>query len=564
MQPVGGHDHVEAVGGTRGRSGGGFNVAGGGIKRPDTPVIPTLPVARAAEWLPDSPSVLPVSCATFPFGARRPRFGIVLRPDACKRGGGRIDLKLRRATTAPIIGLRHLLSEDIATDIYHFPLLKPSTTPTAMTQTTKVDSIFRLSSEQLETRVNLTATAYGVDRHLPVLAPHVAQVKVAPHNYSVVMPHVKAAAAKSVTIPTVGQSGTFQWNWQADHTLRVQLGNLRGTFTSVNQDGWNGEFSYKAKLAGGTSLTHFFNMSFSHDRDAEESTLTYDDAKNHLSTTFDEAAAVSTTASGTLIQRSNGTAETSSVSGSTVLYAPKTAAQYAAPQTAAVPPTNQAKPWQETATADGSTAVTSTKPQTLGSTLDDVKSLMTGLKASLDKSFRTAVPTIYQPLRLSKMAAPAIARVNIAVGWNAMQAVQSAEVKAGSSTALSMHFANQVQARGASQVEQPVQTNYTTYYLSSSSQTVNVSASQSQLGSSNPVYAWFFDMPSGDAWDNQIYNFTGPSTATSGTSRLVIQTGEVRGPVVSGYSTTLTGTYSWQFTNSTTGAVYTTNFTVTS
>jgi len=73
---------------------------------------------------------------------------------------------------------------------------------------------------------------------------------------------------------------------------------------------------------------------------------------------------------------------------------------------------------------------------------------MTGLKASLDKSFRTAVPTVSQPLQLSKMAAPAIARVNIAVGWNAMQAVQSAEVKAGSSTALSMHLANQVQAMG--------------------------------------------------------------------------------------------------------------------
>jgi len=71
---------------------------------------------------------------------------------------------------------------------------------------------------------------------------------------------------------------------------------------------------------------------------------------------------------------------------------------------------------------------------------------MTGLKASLDKSFRTAVPTVSQPLQLSKMAAPAIARVNIAVGWNAMQAVQSAEVKAGSSTALSMHLANQVRA----------------------------------------------------------------------------------------------------------------------
>jgi len=52
---------------------------------------------------------------------------------------------------------------------------------------------------------------------------------------------------------------------------------------------------------------------------------------------------------------------------------------------------------------------------------------------------------------LSKMAAPAIARVNITVGWNAMQAVQSAEVKAASSTALSTHLANQVQAVSTAQ-----------------------------------------------------------------------------------------------------------------
>jgi len=358
-----------------------------------------------------------------------------------------------------------------------------------MTQKTKLDPIFRLSSEQLETRVNLTATAYGVDRHLPVPAPHVAQVKVAPHNYSVVMPHVKAAVAKTVTIPAVGQSGTFQWNWQADHTLRVQLGNLRGTFTSVNQDGWNGEFSYKAKLAGGTSLTHTFNMSFSHDRDAEESTLTYDDAKNHLSTTFDEAAAVSTTASGTPIQRPNKTVKTSSVSGTSVV----TVTDGCPPGDTCAPPEvttaggtsiqrpngtvetssvsgtsvnicvttptgpQDCSPDVETSNADGSTTVSSIKPRTLGTTLDDVKSLMTGLKASLDKSFRTAVPTVYQPSapgRLSKMAAPATARVHIAVGWNAMQAVQSAEVKTATSTALSTHLANQVQAVSTATITQ--------------------------------------------------------------------------------------------------------------
>ena len=424
-----------------------------------------------------------------------------------------------------------------------------------MTQKTKLNSIFRLSSEQLETRVNLSATAHGMDRHLDVdvpaphvaqvkVAPHVAQVKVAPQSYSVVMPQVKAAVAKTVTIPAVGRSENFQWNWQADRTLRVQLGNLRGTFTSVNQDGWKGEFRYKAKLAGGTSLTHTFNMSFSHDRDAEESTFTYDDAKNRLSTTFDEAAAVSTTASGTSIQRPSGKVETSSVSGSTVVG------------------TSGAKAWQEISTADGSTRVTSTKSQTLGTTLDEVKALMTGLKASLDKSFRTVRPTGY------RASVPGVRQIYpvmppLAVGLNAMQAVQAPEVKAGSSTALSTRLANQVHARGAAGGATVTEDN-TTIYLSSSSQTVSVSASQSQLGSSNPKYGWFFDMPSGDAWDNQIYNFTGPSTATSGTDRLVIQTGEVRGPVVSGYSTTPTGTYSWQFTNSTTGAVYTTNFTVTS
>jgi len=310
-----------------------------------------------------------------------------------------------------------------------------------MGQKTKFNSIFRLSSEQLETRVNLSATAHGMDRHLNVVvpAPHVAQVKVAPQSYSVVMPHAHAEAAKTVTIPAVGQSSTFQWNWQADHTLRVQLGNLRGTFTSVNQDGWNGEFSYKAKLAGGTSLTHIFNMSFSHDRGAEESTLTYDDAKNHLSTTFDEAAAVSTTAGGTSIQRPNGTVETSSVNGRSVNSGCITAPAGA----------QLCIPGVETSNADGSTAVTSTKPRTLGSTLDDVKSLMTGLKASLDKSFRTAVPIVHQPSAagwLSKMAAPATAHVHPAVGWNAMQAVQTPEIKAASLTALSVHFANQVQA----------------------------------------------------------------------------------------------------------------------
>jgi len=75
------------------------------------------PTDRATGWLPDSPSVLPVSCATIPFGARRRRFGILLRPDACTRGRGRIDLTTRRVTAVPIIALRHLSREEIATDL---------------------------------------------------------------------------------------------------------------------------------------------------------------------------------------------------------------------------------------------------------------------------------------------------------------------------------------------------------------------------------------------------------------------------------------------------------------
>ena len=389
---------------------------------------------------------LPISCSDYPirhclgFQPLEDGSGIRYKP-----GGFSVPLLV-------IARLRHLSREEIATDSHRLSLPKASTITPTMTQKTKLNPVFHLSSEQLESRVNLSATAYGVDRHLRVPAPRVSQVKVVPHNYSVVMPHVKAAAAKTVTIPAVGQSGTFQWNWQTDHSLRVQLGNLRGTFTSVNQDGWNGTFSYKAKLAGGTSLTHTFNMSFSHDRDAEEGTLTYDDAKNHLSTTFDEAAAVSTTASGTSIKRPNGTVETHSVSGTssgtvkTNSVSGTSAVTHVCPGGGDCSQANATT--TETSNADGSTTVTSTKPRTLGTTLDDVKSLMTGLKASLDKSFRTAVPTVYPPSvpgRLSKMAAPATARVHIAVGWNAMQAVQTLEAKAGTATALSTRLANKAQ-----------------------------------------------------------------------------------------------------------------------
>ena len=102
---------------------------------------------------------------------------------------------------------------------------------------------------------------------------------------------------------------------------------------------------------------------------------------------------------------------------------------------------------------------------------------------------------------------------------------------------------------------------FTNVHLNPTSQTVNYSASQAQLSYGDD---WSFEMPSRDVWNNQIYNFTGPSTATSGTDRLVVVLTIPQGPVVAGFSTTPTGTYSFQFTNSTTSAVYTINFTVTS
>ena len=103
---------------------------------------------------------------------------------------------------------------------------------------------------------------------------------------------------------------------------------------------------------------------------------------------------------------------------------------------------------------------------------------------------------------------------------------------------------------------------YDVYFMvscGSSSSTKNVSATTTQLYDGD---SWSFEMPEGDTWNNTISNFTGPSTATSGTSRLVIQTDQTFGPRVYGYSTTPTGTYNWTFSNATTGAVYTIHFTV--
>jgi len=92
------------------------------------------------------------------------------------------------------------------------------------------------------------------------------------------------------------------------------------------------------------------------------------------------------------------------------------------------------------------------------------------------------------------------------------------------------------------------------------SETSNISATTAQLGAAD---GWDIKMPSGDTWNHVVSNYKGPSTATSGTSRLVVQTGDNFGPVVTGYGTTPTGTYSWNFSNATTGALYTINFTVT-
>ena len=108
---------------------------------------------------------------------------------------------------------------------------------------------------------------------------------------------------------------------------------------------------------------------------------------------------------------------------------------------------------------------------------------------------------------------------------------------------------------------QPAPGTYVKYTVSLApfSQTANITATTAQLGNND---SWVIEMPRGDTWNNTISNYTGPSTAPSGTRRLVVQTGDSFGPIVSGFRTTPTGTYSWNFTNATTGALYTIHFTV--
>ena len=96
--------------------------------------------------------------------------------------------------------------------------------------------------------------------------------------------------------------------------------------------------------------------------------------------------------------------------------------------------------------------------------------------------------------------------------------------------------------------------------LGSTTQTSSVSASTAQLGNNA---SWSFEMPSGDTWNNTISNYTGPSIAQNEASGLLVQTGANFGPIASGSATTPTGTYSWNFTNATTGALYSISFTVT-
>lgn len=108
---------------------------------------------------------------------------------------------------------------------------------------------------------------------------------------------------------------------------------------------------------------------------------------------------------------------------------------------------------------------------------------------------------------------------------------------------------------------QPAPGTYVKYTVSLApfSQTANITATTVQLGNND---SWVIEMPRGDTWNNTISNYTGPSTAPSGARRLVVQTGDSFGPIVSGFRTTPTGTYSWNFSNATTGALYTIHFTV--
>jgi hypothetical protein len=146
--------------------------------------------------------------------------------------------------------------------------------------------------------------------------------------------------------------------------------------------------------------------------------------------------------------------------------------------------------------------------------------------------------------------------------------ITAQQARADSRRAALAEHVGQVAVGDSSQTSQPPTGGSTTsdpyvpytVSLGSSSQTSNISATTAQLSVPDN---WSIEMPTGNTWNHVISNYKGPSTATSGTSRLVVQTGENSGPYVFGFGTTPIGTYSWNFTNATTGALYTINFKVT-
>ena len=194
--------------------------------------------------------------------------------------------------------LRHLSRTKIATDIPHFLLPKVATTTNTMTRKTKLSPIFRLSSEQLETRVNLSATAQGsaVDRSSHVAAPLVAHVKVNPSN-AVVMP-LKAAgaeAASQATIPFSGSKGPFAWQL-TQQGVQVSFGNSkRGvemTFSSPETNVLVGQGMYYYSTNTLTAEVPFEIM-YQYDPTAKTVTITYEDASNKFSTTVNRTVSIS-------------------------------------------------------------------------------------------------------------------------------------------------------------------------------------------------------------------------------------------------------------------------------
>ncbi|MEI8369478.1 MAG: leucine-rich repeat domain-containing protein [Planctomycetia bacterium] len=94
---------------------------------------------------------------------------------------------------------------------------------------------------------------------------------------------------------------------------------------------------------------------------------------------------------------------------------------------------------------------------------------------------------------------------------------------------------------------------YTVTLQDKQPQDIWIKATTAQLGAAD---GWAIEMPTGDTWNHTIFNYVVPSTATSGTNSILVQTGDNFGPIVSGYSTTPTGSYVFNFTNGSTGVLY--------